>query len=277
MTVATRSSSANGNGHHVAQATGQPVNEPIPTAFAPTSLRLVMTGAALGILLGISLLLGSPMLYPSTIYNAFTSSSSSSNRLTSFLKTSPTGEQHSNFFIPEFWLYLSTWSSFHLLEFIVTAHWNPTRLMKDSFLLSNGWNYHAAHLGGMIEFLLETYLFQPTFKKTGPSPIHYIGLLLVILGQFLRSWAMISAAANFSHHVADKKREDHQLVTTGVYAWVRHPSYTGFFLWAMATQILLKNPIGVLVFAVVLYRFFSHRIQGESDDDAQQETTIPDT
>ncbi len=38
---------------------------------------------------------------------------------------------------------------------------------------------------------------------------------------------MIHAHNNFSHILAYKKRTDHELVTTGVYAWTRHPSYVG--------------------------------------------------
>lgn len=43
----------------------------------------------------------------------------------------------------------------------------------------------------------------------------------------------------------------------------RHPSYAGFFYWAIATQLLLGNYIATIGFAVVLYRFFSSRIVGE--------------
>jgi protein-S-isoprenylcysteine O-methyltransferase len=41
---------------------------------------------------------------------------------------------------------------------------------------------------------------------------------MVVLGQALRSFAMIQAATNFSHTIVFKKDEKHRLVTTGVYA-----------------------------------------------------------
>lgn len=44
----------------------------------------------------------------------------------------------------------------------------------------------------------------------------------------------------------------------------RHPSYFGFFYWAMGTQIALANPVSTLVFAIVLWRFFNRRIKGAS-------------
>lgn len=149
-----------------------------------------------------------------------------------------------------------------------------------AFLLQNGWNYHAAHLGGIVEFLLESLFFHdvkllsphhPTTNTTRYLPhLIYLGLLLLLLGQLLRSYAMICAAANFSHQVAHKKRDDHMLVTSGVYAWVRHPSYTGFFVWAASTQLVLANPVGVVVFAGVLWRFFSLRIKCECGSERWQ-------
>jgi protein-S-isoprenylcysteine O-methyltransferase Ste14 len=36
-------------------------------------------------------------------------------------------------------------------------------------------------------------------------------------------------------------RQTHELVTTGVYRYVRHPMYSAFFLWAIAQALLLPN------------------------------------
>lgn len=113
----------NGNGNRSSVWFNQ---ESIPAHFAPLSLRLVLIGWALGMLAGLSLVLASPLFLPS--------------------KAAPTSG-HSDwhwwriFLAPQLHLYLAAWSTFHLLEFVVTARWNPTRLMKDctyasrSFLL----------------------------------------------------------------------------------------------------------------------------------------------
>jgi len=85
----------------------------------------------------------------------------------------------------------------------------------------------------------------------------------VVMGQGLRSGAMIHASNNFSHIVADKKRGDHELVTTGVYGWTRHPSYVGFFYWATGTQVMLGNKVALIGFVGMLWVFFSRRIRGE--------------
>lgn len=39
-------------------------------------------------------------------------------------------------------------------------------------------------------------------------------------------------------------REQHTLVTEGVYDYVRHPMYTAFWLWAVAQALLLHNWVG---------------------------------
>ncbi len=52
-------------------------------------------------------------------------------------------------------------------------------------------------------------------------------------------------------------RERHTLVTTGVYAMVRHPMYTGFWLMGLAQVLLLPNwiagPAGVVGFGVLFF------------------------
>ncbi len=42
-------------------------------------------------------------------------------------------------------------------------------------------------------------------------------------------------------------REDHKLVTDGVYAFARHPMYSAFWLWAIAQAFLLPNWIAGLI------------------------------
>jgi len=48
------------------------------------------------------------------------------------------------------------------------------------------------------------------------------------------------------------------------YRLSRHPSYTGFFYWAIATQLVLGNVVSVVGFVWVLAKFFEARIIGQS-------------
>lgn len=75
---------------------------------------------------------------------------------------------------------------------------------------------------------------------------------------------MREAGTNFNHTPQKTKREGHVLVTSGVYAYLRHPSYCAFFWWAVGTQILVGNKASLLGFVFVLWNFFKRRIRGES-------------
>jgi len=54
-----------------------------------------------------------------------------------------------------------------------------------------------------------------------------------------------------------------QRILTFDYRWFRHPSYTGFFYWAVGTQMVLQNHLCFFAFALILWRFFYHRTRCE--------------
>lgn len=89
------------------------------------------------------------------------------------------------------------------------------------------------------------------------------GLVLIVIGQMTRTMAMAQAGTNFSHLVQSKRKEGHVLVTDGVYAWIRHPSYFGFWWWGLGTQLVLGNMMCLVGYTVVLWRFFKHRIESK--------------
>jgi len=54
-----------------------------------------------------------------------------------------------------------------------------------------------------------------------------------------------------------------QCALTFDHRWLRHPSYTGFFYWAVGTQMVLQNHLCFVVFTLILWRFFYHRTRCE--------------
>ncbi|KAF5363925.1 hypothetical protein D9756_000475 [Leucocoprinus leucothites] len=156
--------------------------------------------------------------------------------------------------------FFCAWSFFHWAEFAVTAGWNLEKCNIDSFLLNNGNMYHIAHATALSEYLI-TLHFMPGGKRI--AYISQIGVIITLCGQALRSLAMIHASTNFSHAVAFEKRSNHKLVTDGIYAWFRHPSYAGFFYWALGTQLVLQNPVSFSLYSFLLWRFFYYRTRAE--------------
>ncbi|XP_021897015.1 protein-S-isoprenylcysteine O-methyltransferase A-like isoform X4 [Carica papaya] len=93
--------------------------------------------------------------------------------------------------------------------------------------------------------------------------ISNFGLLMVIIGEIIRKMAIITAGQSFTHLIKVHHEESHKLITHGVYRFMRHPSYCGFFVWSVGTQVMLCNPLSTIVFALVVWRFFAKRIPYE--------------
>lgn len=161
----------------------------------------------------------------------------------------------------QFPLYISIVCLFHFLEYFITASWQSDKVSIDSYVINNGATYLIAHSIAIFESIIEIY-FYPNFKSSYLL-IRILGVLIVILGQILRSMAMINCGESFSHIISTEKKSNHKLITSGIYSLVRHPSYVGFFYWAIGTQILLLNPISLIIFIFLLYKFFSNRINFE--------------
>ncbi|KAL2144574.1 hypothetical protein VTI28DRAFT_8893 [Corynascus sepedonium] len=164
--------------------------------------------------------------------------------------------------------FLASLALFHFLEFWTTAAYNTRTAEVSSFLLTSNWPAYAiAHSFAALECLL-THILWPGSStsgavKRGTVVLVGTGMVLVILGQAVRSAAMIQAGRSFNHMVQYQRRSGHVLVTTGVYAVLRHPSYFGFFWWALGTQMVMGNVLSFVGYAVVLWRFFSSRIRVE--------------
>jgi protein-S-isoprenylcysteine O-methyltransferase Ste14 len=58
-------------------------------------------------------------------------------------------------------------------------------------------------------------------------------------------------------------RDKHELITSGVYRYVRHPMYSAFFLWAIAQFFLLPNWLAGLSGIVGFGTLYSFRVGRE--------------
>ena len=151
---------------------------------------------------------------------------------------------------------------YHITEYAIHKHFHPKSTDVDSFLITKG--YLCALAFGVVEYLLENWKHSE-FKHDPSNPMIYIGVVFIAVGLFFRFSAMIHAGVSFSHRIAEYKKTEHKLVTDGVYKYVRHPSYLGYYLFAIGTQIYLSNIVSPILFAVVLWLFFNDRIPYEEN------------
>ncbi|EFA84442.1 prenylcysteine methyltransferase [Heterostelium album PN500] len=159
-------------------------------------------------------------------------------------------------------IYMMGLAAFHMWEYIWVSMYDPTKLSSNSFLLNHSTSFNLALLAGFIEYWIE-YLLFPSMKLMGW--ISTLGFIAMVFGQVVRTTAMITAGRNFSHIVQQTKKSSHVLVTNGVYSLVRHPSYFGWFIWSISTQLVLFNPICTAAYAYASWKFFEDRIEDEEE------------
>lgn len=108
--------------------------------------------------------------------------------------------------------------------------------------------YHAA-LAILPQLDLPNLMSQACPRPNNPNPALFswtstsiTALLLVLLGAFVRLSAFGGLGTNFTFHLATPS----ELVTTGIYAWVQHPSYTGHLAVMAGCTMLFLRWDGVL-------------------------------
>jgi protein-S-isoprenylcysteine O-methyltransferase len=157
--------------------------------------------------------------------------------------------------------YMVCLSTFHSAEFFTSALYNPLVTTADSFLVNHSTTYTAAALVSGLEWSIHFLLF-PHYN----SPyMCWIGVFLVILAQTIRSLAMITCGTSFNHLIQTSKKDNHVLVTHGIYHYFRHPSYVGFFYWSIGMQLILSNFFSAPICALASWVFFRRRIPYEEE------------
>jgi protein-S-isoprenylcysteine O-methyltransferase len=156
--------------------------------------------------------------------------------------------------------YITAMCTFHLLEFFTTAIYNAKVTSADSYLVNHSKAYTAAFLIAGTEFWFKFLVFPSSFPW-----ICRLGMGMVLLAQMIRSLAMITCGESFNHLIQISKKDNHILITNGIYQWFRHPSYVGFYYWSIGTQLVLNNALSAIVFGSASYMFFRRRIPYEEE------------
>ncbi|EON64359.1 hypothetical protein W97_03590 [Coniosporium apollinis CBS 100218] len=160
-------------------------------------------------------------------------------------------------------LFTAVLSFFHFIEYYITAIHNCPEAKVYAFLLSNGSAYLVAQGSGLLEAVY-TSLYAPHWQSRFSSPYSIaLGVVMIVVGQAARSIALAHAGTNFNLQVQTRKKAEHVLVRHGIYGYLRHPSYFGYFWWAIGTQVAIGNVVCGTVFAGVLWMFFVRRIRRE--------------
>lgn len=87
-----------------------------------------------------------------------------------------------------------------------------------------------------------------------PLWVEMVGLVLIMAGYVIASYALI-ANAYFSGTVRIQEERGHKVISSGPYAWMRHPGYFGTLLSSLGMPLLLDS-IWAFIPAVIFGVFF---------------------
>src|SRR5919199_2283955 len=157
------------------------------------------------------------------------------------------------------YIIIACWVIFCLYWLISARSVKSTRETKG--WLAGNWHGIGLFIGGLFlsspPFLAK--LGVPLSSLTIPLIPHSIIaqaviIVLTVTGLVVAIVSRRTLAGNWSRAVAFK--EGHELITSGLYAYVRHPIYTGILLMILGTVLLvgtLSAGIGFLIIVAALW------------------------
>ena len=90
----------------------------------------------------------------------------------------------------------------------------------------------------------------------------WLGLALFTVGGILRLWPVFVLGRRFSGLVAIQP--GHTLVTSGIYGFIRHPSYLGLLIGALGWGLAFRSVIGVLLMLLTIPVILAQNPRGRS-------------
>jgi protein-S-isoprenylcysteine O-methyltransferase Ste14 len=155
------------------------------------------------------------------------------------------------------WFYESffpvVWIAFFLYWQIKAAHTKATKRLEPA-----GSRYLRVFI-----FLIAIVLLSTTrvplprlYLQLWPVGLwpFWLGAAVTIAGLLFAIWAREHLGRNWSRSVTIK--HDHELITTGPYAMVRHPIYTGILTGFLGMAIAISQIRGFIVFVLIFLVFW---------------------
>ena len=115
---------------------------------------------------------------------------------------------------------------------------------------SNRWVLAVFAVLGLLAGFLPAYTERVGFWTFGGEGVRWLGVLLFAAGGALRIWPVFVLGGRFSGLVAIQS--GHSLVTTGVYRFIRNPSYLGMLVGALGWAFAFRSGVGVLLTALLV-------------------------
>jgi len=114
----------------------------------------------------------------------------------------------------------------------------------------NRWVIPVFALIGLLAGYLPAYTDRMEFWTLDGHTIRWFGVVLFAAGGALRLWPVFVLGRRFSGLVAIQP--GHELVMSGVYGVIRHPSYLGLLVNSLGWALAFRSSVGVLLTALLV-------------------------
>ncbi len=115
---------------------------------------------------------------------------------------------------------------------------------------SNRWVLIPFAIVGLALGFVPAYSDRIGFLTIDGNAIRWLGVLLFAAGCVLRIWPVFVLGNRFSGLVAIQPM--HQLVTTGIYGFIRHPSYAGLLIGSAGWSLAFRSGAGLILTALLV-------------------------
>ena len=156
-----------------------------------------------------------------------------------------------------FYVAFATWLAFtFLIEPVITRSKSTKRAKTHE-------DKGSALLIYLSVFVSIITAFQFADANITPLPewLFIVGIFLMLLGIFVREWAVTTLRGLFLFTVG--VRQDHEVIENGPYRLVRHPAYSGSILTMVGLGLATQSAVAVLILAVVCGIAYGYRIHVE--------------
>ncbi len=124
----------------------------------------------------------------------------------------------------------------------------------------NRWVLGAFSVLAILLAYFSAYTDRRDFWTIDGDPARWTGVVLLVVGSIVRLWPVFVLGRRFSGLVAIQS--EHELVTTGIYRYVRNPSYLGLLVASLGWALVFRAGVGILITALFLIPLLA-RIRSE--------------
>ncbi len=127
---------------------------------------------------------------------------------------------------------------------------------------SNRWVIWAFSALGLLNGYLPAYTDRIDLWTIDGDAVRWLGVILFAVGGAIRIWPVFVLGYRFSGLVAIQP--GHELVTSGIYSVIRHPSYLGLLTNSLGWSLAFRSGVGAVI-TVLLVPPLIARIRAEED------------